>query len=57
MLKKILCHILRKIAVGIVLSVLSLLKDRNYEIKFSESLPCSISEQSVKALWDTEKSI
>jgi len=35
-----------------VLSVLSSLKDRNDETKFSESLPCSISEQSVKS-WDT----
>jgi hypothetical protein len=38
-----------------VLSVLSLPKDRDDEMKFSESLPFSISEQSVKALW-TQKS-
>jgi len=44
-----------KIPLAYMLSVLSLLKDRNDEIKFSESLPCSISEQSVKAIWDTEK--
>jgi hypothetical protein len=55
--KKVLHHILHKITIGIVLNVLSLLKDGNDEMKFSESLTCSISQQFVKESWDTEKSI